>query len=223
MSVSSEIEPSIPRPGQGTARRWVAPRTIMALILREMSTRYGRSPGGYIWAVLEPLGAILVLSFGFSLMMRSPSLGSSFLLFYATGYVPFNLYQTLSLAIARSISFSKPLLMYPAVTWMDAILARLLLNTLTGLLVAYVLLTGIILAGDTRVVLDTVPIVQAMAIAALLGFGVGTFNCAIGGLWPTYDVIWSIATRPLFIVSGIFCRLVGGHLIDHRILLSGAR
>ncbi|MFT7592933.1 MAG: capsular polysaccharide transport system permease protein, partial [Paracoccaceae bacterium] len=80
----------------------------MALILREMSTRYGRTPGGYIWSILEPLAAILVLSVGFSLVMRTPSLGTSFLLFYATGYLPFNLYQTVSGTVSKSILFSKP-------------------------------------------------------------------------------------------------------------------
>lgn len=47
-------------------------RTVMALVLREMSSRYGRSPGGYIWAVLEPVGTILILSIAFSFMLRSP-------------------------------------------------------------------------------------------------------------------------------------------------------
>lgn len=203
MTATPEFSDPVP-PGHGTARRWAAPRTILALILREMSTRYGRSPGGYLWAVLEPLGAILILSFGFSLVMRSPSLGNSFILFYATAYMPFNLYQTLSLTVSRSIGFSRPLLMYPVVTWTDAVLARFALNTVTGLLVTYLLLTGILTATNARVVLDSGPIASAVILTALLGLGVGTLNCALGGLYPTYEIIWSIATRPLFLVSGIF-------------------
>jgi len=204
MSSSTEIPRPGVQPGQGTARHWATPRTIMALILREMSTRYGRSPGGYAWAVLEPLGAILILSFGFSLLVRAPSLGNSFLLFYASGYLPFNLYQSLSLTLSRTLSFSRPLLMYPVVTWSDAVLARFILNTLTGLLVTYLLMAAILTFTETRVVLETGPLTRAMGLAALLGLGVGTLNCALGGLFPTYEIIWSIATRPLFIISGIF-------------------
>ncbi len=178
-------------------------RTIMALILREMSTRYGQNPGGCIWAVLEPLGAIFILSYGFSLMMRSPSLGSSFLLFYSTGYLPFNLYQSISSAVGRGISFSKPLLQYPAVTWLDAIIARFLLNLLTSALVTYLLMTGILASTDTRVVLDFQPIVAAMCLAAMLGLGIGTLNCALSGIYPTWDIIWGILTRPLFILSAV--------------------
>lgn len=203
MSVPSDVARPAPASAPGTAHRWASARVIVALILREMSTRYGKSPGGYAWAILEPLGAITILSFGFSLMLRSPSLGNSFLLFYASGYLPFNLYQTLSLTLARSISFSRPLLMYPVVTWTDAILARLILNLLTGLLVAYILITAIMAITDTRTVLDIGPMIGSMALAALMGLGIGALNCALGGLYPTYDIIWSIATRPLFIISGI--------------------
>lgn len=191
--------PLRPRP----ARRPDPLRTVVALILREMSTRYGRTPGGYIWAVLEPLAAIVLLAFGFSLLLRSPSLGNSFLLFYATGFLPFNLYRSVSAMVAKSLAFSKPLLAYPAVSWLDALLARFLLNTLTGVLVAYLLLVGILAFTEARAVLDLGPILAAMGLAALLGLGVGTLNCYLQGVFPAWEIVWSIVTRPLFIASGV--------------------
>lgn len=183
--------------------RLATARVIMALILREMSTRYGRTPGGYIWGILEPLAAILLLSVGFSLVLRTPGLGTSFLLFYATGYLPFNLYQTLAQAISAAIRFSRPLLKYPVVSWLDAVLARFLLNSLTGILVSAILISGILAVIDSRTVLDLPPIVEAMALAMVLGLAVGVINCALTGLFPVWEVIWAILTRPLFIASGI--------------------
>jgi capsular polysaccharide transport system permease protein len=194
--------PPLP-PAQAGDRRFASTRTIMALILREMSTRYGRTPGGYIWAILEPLAAILVLSVAFSLVMRTPSLGTSFLLFYATGYLPFNLYQVLSGSISKAIIFSRPLLKYPAVTWIDAVIARFLLNSLTGLLIAIVLLTGILVVIGSRTSLEFPPIIMAMSLAMILGLGVGVLNCALSGLFPIWEVTWSIITRPLFLASGV--------------------
>ncbi|MBV1927315.1 MAG: ABC transporter permease [Rhodobacteraceae bacterium] len=185
------------------ARRYATFRTVAALILREMSTRYGKTPGGYVWAVLEPLGAILILAFGFSLLLRSPSLGTSFILFYASGFLPFNLYQQVSLVVARAINFSRALMFYPSVTWVDAILARFVLNTLTGMMVTYILIFAILGFTETRVVLDVVPIIAALVLAAFLGLGIGTLNCLLGGLFPTWDIIWSIVSRPLFLASGI--------------------
>ena len=185
------------------ARRYATFRTVAALILREMSTRYGKTPGGYVWAVLEPLGAILILAFGFSLLLRSPSLGTSFILFYASGFLPFNLYQQVSLVVARAINFSRALMFYPSVTWVDAILARFVLNTLTGMMVTYILIFAILGFTETRVVLDVVPIIAALVLAAFLGLGIGTLNCLLGGLFPTWDIVWSIVSRPLFLASGI--------------------
>jgi len=195
--------PALPPANAGT-RRFATIRTIAALILREMSTRFGRTPGGYVWAIAEPLAGILVLSLAFSLVMRTPSLGTSFILFYATGYMPFNLYQNLSNQVARAITFSKPLLQYPSVTWVDAVLARFLLNSLTGILITILLLTGILAVIDSRTILYLPPVVIATALAMLLGLGVGVLNCAIIGLFPIWEMAWSIITKPLFIASGIF-------------------
>lgn len=188
----------------GLQRNFTTFRAVMALILREMATRYGRSPGGYIWAILEPLGTIFILSIGFSLLINAPPLGNSFILFYAAGYMPFSLYQSTSTLVSHSINFSRPLLFYPAVTWVDAVLARFALNALTGILVSLILMTGILATADTRVVLDMPPIILAMALALLLGLGIGTLNCVLNGLFPAWAQIWAIANRPLFLISGIF-------------------
>ncbi|MBI6630650.1 ABC transporter permease [Pontibaca salina] len=192
------------RPRHRPARKFATLRVVMALILREMSSRYGRTPGGYLWGVLEPLAAILVLSIGFSLILRTPPLGTAFLLFYATGFLPFNLFNTVSQMVARSVTFSKPLLQYPAVTWIDAVLARFLLNSLTSVLVTLLLLGGVLVLTETRAVLDLAAILSAMALTMGLGLGVGVLNCALMGLFPVWELIWSVLTRPLFIASGVF-------------------
>ena len=186
------------------ARRFKTIRTVTALILREMSTTYGRSPGGYIWAVLEPVGAITVLTLGFSLVFHAPALGSSFILFYATGYLPFSMYNMLANAVSRSLFFSKALLAYPGVTYVDALLARFLLNWLTQMMVLYIVITGILVLQDTRAILEFGPILKSLAMVAVLGAGVGTMNCFLFGMFPVWEQIWSIVNRPLFIISGVF-------------------
>lgn len=192
------------RPVRSTTRRFATARTIVALILREMSTRYGRTPGGYLWTVLEPLAAILFLSLGFSLMFATPALGNSFLLFYATGYMPFDTYMTLSRVCRQAIAFSRPLLRYPAVTWVDAVLARVCLNGLTGIINTVLLLCGIMLLVDTQTVLSPAPILIALSLVILLGLGMGSINSVIATFFPVWDIIWGVVNRPLFIASGIF-------------------
>lgn len=179
-------------------------RTIGALILREMATTYGRSPGGYLWAVLEPAGGIAVMSLLFSLGFRSPPLGSNFAIFYATGMVPFLMYMDISGKVATAVMFSKQLLAYPAVTYVDALLARFILNTLTQLMVGYIIFTGILVFFDTRTTLELDLIAKGFALTAILGVGVGTMNCFLFSMFPVWQRVWAIITRPLFILSCIF-------------------
>lgn len=187
-----------------TRRRFAAGRSIFALIVREMVTTYGRSPGGYLWAILEPVAAIALLSFAFSLAFRAPSLGESFPLFYATGYLPYMLFHDVSMKTANSIRFSRPLLSFSAVTFLDLILARFLLNTLTHLLVMFLVIGGLMLIFDTRAVIDPAPILLGLCMAASLAIGVGTMNCFLFNAFPAWEQIWAVATRPLFIISGVF-------------------
>ncbi|WP_425053992.1 ABC transporter permease [Psychromarinibacter sp. S121] len=184
-------------------RRFQNLRTITALVLREMASTYGRSPGGYIWAILEPLGMILVLSLAFGLMFRTPSLGTDFVLFYATGFLPYRMYTDCQQVTSNALRYSRGLLVYPAVSYMDALLARLILSVMTQLLVSFLILSGVIWFHEIRLLLDVVPVLTAFALAAFLGFGIGTLNCLLFELYPVWKSVWGMVTRPLMIVSAV--------------------
>ena len=178
-----------------------AARTILALILREMGATYGNSPGGYVWALLQPLGIIYIMSIAFSLFVRSPALGTSFILFYATGYLPYALYAEIGNNTARALRYSSALLAYPGVTWIDALLARFILTLLTDVAVMSIVITAILLSVDAHTVINIAPILTAIGLAALIGLGVGLMNCLLGGLFPLYAIAWGIVSRPLMIAS----------------------
>ncbi|APZ55171.1 ABC transporter permease [Salipiger abyssi] len=179
-------------------------RSVMALMLREMSTSYGRSPGGYIWAFAEPVGGILVLTLVFGMIARSPALGSNFPLFFASGMVPFLLYQSTTANVGGAIRYSRPLLAYPGVTFVDAILARLILNGLTQILVGIILFGMIILLYGLKLEIHFLDCVRAVGMLLALGLGVGLVNCYLMSMFPIWQFIWSVLNRPLFIISGVF-------------------
>lgn len=187
-----------------TVPRMATLRAIVALILREMSTTYGRSPGGYLWAVLEPVAGIALLSAIFSVGFHAPPMGVSFAMFYATGMLPFILFTDVVAKVGQSLNYSRQLLVYPRVTFVDALLARLALNLMVQILVSYVVLGGILLLFETRVLMEAAVIAKAYGLAALLAFGMGTFNCYMLVRFPIYQRVWSIAMRPMFLISCIF-------------------
>jgi capsular polysaccharide transport system permease protein len=173
-------------------------------MLREMSTTHGRLPGGYLWAVAEPLAGIALLSAIFAIGFHAPALGTSFPLFYATGLLPFLAFSDITGKLAQALNFSRPLFAYPAVGVADALLARFLLAVLTQIAVASLLLGGILFLNETRATPDMAILAQAAGLLAVLSLGIGTMNCLLIGLLPLWQRIWSIAMRPMFLISGVF-------------------
>ena len=187
-----------------TTPRFQSARNIIALMLREMGSTYGKSPGGYLWALIEPMGTVLLLSVLFAFIIKTPSLGVSFVLFYATGFLPFSLFSSVSGKTLKALQYSKPLLAYPRVVWIEAIVARVVLNGLTGVTVFVILITAIQIVEETQTFLRPGPIVVGLVGTIVIAAAVGTLNCLLRSLFPIWDQIWGIVRRPLFIASCIF-------------------
>ena len=189
--------PALPRKRTGTVQ------TVLALMLREMSSTHGRSALGYLWAILEPVGGLILLTFVFTLAFRTPSLGTSFPLFFASGLLPFMAFQETSTKMSVALRFSKQLLFYPGVTHVDALIARFLLNAITHVMIGAILIPAILILYDINVIVDMRSIAMGYLIAFALGAGVGTLNCFLLSMYPVWERTWAILTRPLFIISGI--------------------
>ncbi len=179
-------------------------RVLFALIMREMTTRFGRSAMGYLWAFIEPVGFIALLSLAFSRVTHSPPFGNSFPLFFATGYLAFSFYNDIASLIGRSVSVNRPLLTYPAVTPLDTVLARLVLQVLTGAVVAGVVFAGILAVFSDPVQITPVPLMLAFALGAFIGLGVGMVNITLFALSPGWEKLYGMISRPILFVSCIF-------------------
>lgn len=204
MPVQAIREPaSLPPPVRLGRPRFQRLRVIAALVLRGMGTRNRRASGGYLWAILSPVGTTLLLALAFSLMLRTPPLGNSFILFYASGTIPYRHYTAMANQVAGAIGANRGLLAYPVVNPLDALLAQGILGFMTDVLVALVVFSGIALLTDADMSLDLAPAATAMVLAALFGLGLGSVNCVLFGFFPTWRNVWSVLSRPLFLLSGI--------------------
>ena len=186
-----------------TAPSFTSFRAIFALIMREMATTYGRSPGGYVWAILEPVAAIALFSVIFGFVFDAPPLGTSFGLFFASGFMPLFLYMGLTAKIGQSILYSRPLLAYPRVRYFDAILARAILTFMTQILVGVIIIGMLVIVEDLDLSIDFGALGLAYLLCFFLGLGIGIFNAFMAAMFPIYQTVWAILNRPMFIVSGI--------------------
>lgn len=74
---------------------------LFQLTQREIKARYKQSFVGRAWVVVNPLAQLIVYSFVFSLVFKSPSDGIAYPLFLLSGLLPWSLFQG-SLTIATN-------------------------------------------------------------------------------------------------------------------------
>lgn len=192
-----------PRPAKKAHRvRFRTPRVLLALMIREMITRYGRSWGGYVWAVLEPAGIVTVLAFALGAFLAKPPLGDSFALFYATGYLVFYFFNQVAGQSGTAIAVNRELMQLPMVRPLDAVVARFVLTFLTLICVCLLIFGTLVVLNDVRV--DIVRALRALATVSVLGLGVGTVNAVVFTFVPVWRQIWAMLSAPLMIMSGTF-------------------
>ena len=179
-------------------------RVIIGLILREMSTRFGRQRLGYGWALIEPSVYILFFVLIRSAIVGRVPFGESILLFFIPGLLVVRVFVGVCGKMLFAISANRALLTYPPVKPVDVMIARFLLESLT----MYVILTSFFVLmhwiAGTKVILDYGEFAGSVAALSILCAGFGAFNAVFSILWPTWERIWSFVPMPVMILSGTF-------------------
>lgn len=120
---------------------------IKALLIRELTTRFGRENIGFLWAMAEPLlfGGLVSILWYYS---HGPTEhGISVFAFVATGYIPITLFRH---SVSRSIlvfSVNQSLLYHRHIKIIDFILARFIIEFLGGMM-AYFFMAIVLIAFD---------------------------------------------------------------------------
>jgi ABC-type polysaccharide/polyol phosphate export permease/predicted Zn-dependent protease len=180
-------------------------RVVHALIIRETRTRFGDSSLGYGWALLEPVLHILMLSLVFAVLMHGrPPIGTQFFIFYYTGIIPYHLFVHSSSSMTYAVTSNGSLLQLPLVSTFDVIIARGLVELVTDLLVAVILLAGFGALGLGTMPDDFAGVCASIAAVWVFGCGCGFINAVINGFCKSWDKIWAQLTRLLYFCSGIF-------------------
>ena len=179
-------------------------RIIGALILREMRTRFGEYHFGYVWALIQPLVQIGMMSGMFYVMKAHPQLGTSFEVFFFTGFVTFGIFRDLSTRAASSVSANRALLALPPVRNMDAVFARLGLEIITNIASTAFLVAIFFYLELPITPHDPLRAAQGFAAIVVLGSGFGILNAVLVALVKPWNMILSWIMRLQFFFSGVF-------------------
>ncbi|MFA6219016.1 MAG: ABC transporter permease [Erythrobacter sp.] len=111
-------------------------RVIGALMLRELTTRFGRENIGFLWIMAEPLLFAVLVGLLWRVLKGPEEYGVSIIAFVVTGYIPLVLFRT---SVARAISSftaNGSLMYHRQIKILDIILVRFMIE-LIGHMMAY--------------------------------------------------------------------------------------
>lgn len=117
-------------------------RVIEALIIREISTRYGRENIGFLWLIGEPILFVAGVTIVWSIMRPALEHGLPMAAIVLTGYVPLTMWRHCLGRAIKAYEANGALMFHRQVTPFDIITARCFLE-----IVGVVLAGAVVMAG----------------------------------------------------------------------------
>jgi capsular polysaccharide transport system permease protein len=209
--------PSIGIPSNREPRGFVAPatnegiasalatqfRVIWALTLRDFRTKILGHKLGAFMALAEPFFFVLSVSFAVSFIDKQAKIGTSFILFFATGVIPFNSYRRIAKETRSAIKRYKKCLYIPIVRPIDPFVAVAIIQLLLYISIYLIFFVGYFLVTGHGLPHDWAATFFPLVICAMLGLGSGLINTAICAYFPPWDKFFAILMMPLFLISGV--------------------
>ena len=181
----------------------VTGRVIGALMLRDIQTRFGARSANYVVAILWPLGHIVMLISLYTITGRAAPVSGGAARFFATGLVPFVMFNYTSRMLMLSVLMNRPLLGLPIIKLSDVIMARALLETVTSFMVISIF-ACILYAFDVDIVPhDPQTAVFALAATLLMSLGMGFLNSVIVIMVPVWIIGYVLIMIVFYLTSGV--------------------
>ncbi|MDR7038320.1 capsular polysaccharide transport system permease protein [Methylobacterium sp. BE186] len=197
MSAGQSVASSTKRPTEAYLR------VLHALMLRDMRTRFGGSHLGYAVVVLWPVVHVFVLVSIYVFRKVPAPLGESRALFFSTGAVTVLIFQYISKEVMKAVLMNKPLTYYPQVKNFDVVLARVLVEIITGFLGLLTVMSALVVLGVNPIPADPIVAIAGYCAAIALGIGIGTINIGIVAFFPGWLIGYQLFNILMYIASGV--------------------
>lgn len=119
-------------------------RVIGALMLRELTTRFGRENIGFLWVMAEPLLFAVLVGVLWRIMKGPTDFGVDIIAFVVTGYIPLVMFRSAVNRSLKTFSVNGGLMYHRQIKVLDLLLVRFLIEVI-GHAMAY-LFIAIVLA-----------------------------------------------------------------------------
>ncbi|WP_226018779.1 ABC transporter permease [Novosphingobium sp. FKTRR1] len=119
-------------------------RVIVALMIRELTTRFGRENIGFLWVMAEPLLFASLVGLLYSFMIGDQEHGVGVIAFIASGYIPLTVMRNSFGRCVNIFVANSALLYHRQVLVLDFVIVRFMIEMIGGMMAF--LLIGTILA-----------------------------------------------------------------------------
>lgn len=177
---------------------------LKSLLLREIKGKYGEFKLGFLWAIIEPLTHIVILSYVFGTIKGKTLAGIDFPIFVTLGVIPFLTFRKTVSQCTGAIDSNAGLFEYTHVKPVDAVFARILAEFLTALLIVLIVFGFYLLLGYDLSVANPPRLIGTFALLVFLTSGLGLTLSVFGRLYKETKKFVSIFLRPIYFLSAIF-------------------
>lgn len=179
-------------------------RVIGALMIRELTTRFGRENIGFLWVMVEPLLFALLVGLIWRLIKGPEEHGVAIVAFVASGYIPLTMFRN-SVSRAVGIFTANSSLMYHRqIKILDFIFVRFLIE-LIGATMAYVFIAALLMAvGLFPVPADLGFLLGGWAIYALFTFSLCLILAPLSETSDVLEKLVPVTTYIMIPFSGTF-------------------
>lgn len=119
------------------AKGWdIQVRVIKALMIRELTTRFGRENIGFLWIMVEPMLFALLVGMLWRFMKGPFEFGVDIIAFAVSGYIPLVLFRSVITRSIMAFSANGGLMYHRQIKLLDIVFVRFLIE-LIGHMMAY--------------------------------------------------------------------------------------
>lgn len=179
-------------------------RVIHALMIRELTTRFGRENIGFLWIMAEPLLFAGLVAFIWRFLHGPEEHGIGIVAFVISGYLPITLFRHGVARSAMIFTVNNSLMYHRQIKIMDFILVRFLIEFLGGMM-AYVFIATILVFFDEFPVPQNVGLLIAgWLLYALFSLAVCFVIAPLSEMSEVVEKFIPVTTYVMIPFSGLF-------------------
>lgn len=177
---------------------------VVALMRRDLQSRFGHNALGYAWTFVTPLAWFAAIYFAFWLLGRTTPVYTDFVTFVISGLIPYAAFRYVITSIGRATRQARGLMIFPNVTREHAIAAAAILEWINILIVYGIIALGNYVVYGNFELANALQFVAGIGLAWGLGASCAYMFDALARINETFYDLPNILLRPTIFLSAVF-------------------